>query len=155
MGLDACVCCDCFERGALRSPPLEDWRVYVEANGFLACATEDLDAQIAFDRWYEDSACVHPSGSLISERIGNIALVSLLRGELEEESERYPMLLSRVLYSGTHCGDWIPAEEVGGLLPEIEALAQRHSPEPRHEAFLREFEEQMRRVTDRPNRANP
>jgi hypothetical protein len=148
MGLDACVFCDCFERGVLRSPPLEEWRVYVERGGFLASATEDLDAQLAFDRWYEDSACVHPSGHLVSERIGNIALVSLLRGELEQEAERYPMLLNRVLYSGTHCGDCISADEVGGMLPEISALAQLHSPDPRHDTFLRDFEGQMRRLVE-------
>jgi len=144
MGLDAFVFCDCFERGRLRSPPPPGCSLSVSENGSLLCGSDDLDTQIAFDCWQQSDACEHEDGCLVAHRIGNISLVASLRAELQRSPDRFPMILSLVLYSGTHCGDFIPAAEVPQVLSEAEALAGVHCPDPEMECFLREFEEQMR-----------
>ena len=50
---------------------------------------------------------VTPSGILLHHRIGNLAQVGLLRRELERETPTFPLLLMKVLYSGTHAGNLV------------------------------------------------
>jgi hypothetical protein len=144
MGLDAGVCCDCFERARLRSPPPPGCHLSVSEDGSLLCGSDDLDVQIAFDRWQQSEACTHEDGYLVSLRIGNIAPVAALRSELSRWPERFPVIRSRVIYNGIHSGDFIPAGELPQLVPEVEALADVHCSEPAMEQFMRGFEQQMR-----------
>jgi hypothetical protein len=146
VALDAHVCCDCFERGRLRCPPPPGCDLSVTDDGGLLCGSDDLDVQIAFDRWQQSEACEHEDGYLLSHRIGNIALVAALRAELGRRPERFPLTLSRVVYDGVHCGDFIPAAEVPQLVPEVEALAGVHCPDPEMEQLMRGFETQMREL---------
>src|SRR5436309_381829 len=81
MGLDAAVYCDCFERGRLQSPPPPGCTLAVAPDGSLLCGSDDLDVQLAFDRWRQSEACEHEDGYLVSHWIGNIALVASLRAE--------------------------------------------------------------------------
>jgi hypothetical protein len=148
MGLDAGVYCDCFERGRLRSPPPHGCTLSVDESGFLLCGSDDLDTQTAFDQWLVDQACEHENGLLVQHRIGNIGLVANLRAALQTDPDRFPVLLSRVLYNGTHCGDFIPATEVSQLLPEVEALAGIHCADTQMEHFMREFEAQMQELVE-------
>ena len=78
MGLDAAVYCDCFERGRLQSPPPPGCTLAVAPDGSLLCGSDDLDVQLAFDRWRQSEACEHEDGYLVSHWIGNIALVASL-----------------------------------------------------------------------------
>jgi hypothetical protein len=119
MGLDAFVYCDCFERGQLREQPPAGCALSVSADGSLDCGSENLDLQIAFDRWQFSQACEHESGVLLHHRIGNIALVAELRTALNGQAGHYPLLLSKVLYNGTHSGDWLAVEEVKALQSEL------------------------------------
>ena len=59
------------------------------------------------------------------EHIGNIATVGYLNHTLAEHCAKdAPILLKKVLYSGTHCGDFIPRDEVNDLSYEVKhALA--------------------------------
>ena len=54
------------------------------------------------------------------------------------------MLLSRVLYNGVHCGDFIPVAEVPRFLAEVEALTSLHFRDGELESWIREFESRMR-----------
>jgi hypothetical protein len=148
VGLDATVYCDCFERGRLRSPPPPGCTLSVDESGRLLCGSDDLDTQLAFDQWQLHRACEHEDGRLVEHRIGNIALVEELRAALEADADRFPMLLSRVLYNGTHCGDFIPVAEVPRLCTEVEALADVRCTGPLMEQFMREFEAQMRELVE-------
>jgi hypothetical protein len=148
MGLDAAVYCDCFERGRLKSPPPPGCTLSVDESGLLLCGSADVDTEIAFDQWRFDQACEHERGLLVQYRIGNIALVAELRAALQATPERFPMLLSRVLYNGTHCGDFISTAEAPKLCPEVKALAAIHCAEPQMEQFMREFEGQMRQLVE-------
>ena len=52
-----------------------------------------------------------------------MATVAYVRDFLEDNSlNRFPLLLERVVYSGTHTGDWIVASEVPQLLTETRGL---------------------------------
>ena len=62
----------------------------------------------------------------MSERPGNIALIAHIR-ELVRHLEgtpgpRLPTLLKRVIYDGTHTGDFLPAAEAENLLSEVELI---------------------------------
>jgi hypothetical protein len=144
--LDAHVCCDCFERGQLRHPPPRGCELSVTDDGGLLCGSDDLDVQIAFDRWQHSEACEHENGYLVSHRIGNIALVAALRAELGRWPERFSVTLSRVIYDGTHSGDFVPPAQVLLLAPEVEALATVRCPDPEMEQSMRGFEAQMREL---------
>jgi hypothetical protein len=59
---------------------------------------------------------------VVEKRIGNIALVNVLKAELEGilgESGSETLLISKVLYSGTHSGDVISTDELDSLRQEI------------------------------------
>jgi hypothetical protein len=146
VSLDAYVHCDCFERGCLRSAPPAGCNPSIASDGGLDCGSDNPDVQIAFDGWWYAQACAHESGVLVSHRIGNIALVALLRTELSRWPQRFPMLLERVIYNGVHCGDFIPATEVSALAREVEAIASVRCDEPEKDAFVRGFESQMREL---------
>ena len=121
MGLDATVYCDCFERGRLKElPPCPS--VFVSDDGSLDCRSEDLDTLQAFDQWLWHHACNHPSGIFLHHRIGNLAQVGLLRSELQREAPAFPILLTKVLYSGTHAGDYLTLNDIADLKAELEGL---------------------------------
>lgn len=147
MGLDATVYCDCFERGSLRSQPDPAWRVYVDSNGKRECGSQDIDHCLAFDKW-DRSACDHEYGVLVSHYIGNMALVAFYRHVLSQQADVFPLLLAKVLYSGIHCGDFLPPADVMAIRDEVKRLRKVHVQAPRDEDFLRDFENQLRDLVD-------
>jgi len=76
------------------------------------------------DRWVQES-CEH-EGFLVSEFLGNITraqhLRDFLRGLQGKPGPRFPVLLKKVVYDGTHTGDWIPVNETPALLAEVETV---------------------------------
>jgi len=94
----------------------------VSDDGSLDCRSEDLDTLQAFDQWLWHHACNHPSGILLHHRIGNLAQVGLLRSELQREAPAFPILLTKVLYSGTHAGDYLTLNDIADLKAELERL---------------------------------
>jgi hypothetical protein len=148
MGLDAFVYCDCFERGRLRTPPRPEWGVYVGEEGGRSPTTQDLDEQIAFDVWNSRDACEHENGVLLHHRLGNIALIGLFRYLLNAQVDRLPVIVKKIIYSGSHCGDSLSLEMVEQLRAEVEALAQVHDKDRKNEQFLRNFEQQLRELVE-------
>jgi hypothetical protein len=73
-----------------------------------------LDATV-----YDDDSCETKLGSM---RIGNIATVGDLRREIEKIPGEFPILLKRVIYNGSHCGDEVPANLVADLKAELDQL---------------------------------
>ena len=148
MGLDAVVYCDCFERGRLRTPPRPEWGVHVDTEGGRSPATQDLDEQIAFDAWNSRDACAHEDGVLLHHRLGNITLIGLFRRLLSGQADRLPVIVTKIIYSGTHAGDSLSLEAVEQLGTEVEALAQIHDKDRENDRFLRDFEQQLRELVD-------
>src|SRR5437660_3911627 len=83
MSLDACVYCDCFEKGRLREPPPVGVSLRVEPDGSLGRERDDgtLESDLAWDQWRERSACEHPGGALLRHHLGNISLIGFLRSQ--------------------------------------------------------------------------
>ncbi len=148
MGLDAFIYCDCFERGDLKAQPKPEWKVFVDPRGGRDTEAEDPDAQMEFDRWDHKGACSHEDGILFGHYIGNMALVGVFREVLGRQPDVFPLILNRVVFSGTHCGDFLTVEEVKAIQPEVEALAQVHSNDSDRERVIREFETQMRELVE-------
>jgi len=120
--------------------------VSVSDDGSLSCGSDDLEVQIAFDSWRKHEACDHEDGYLVSHHLGNIARIGSLRTELERHQQKFPIILSRVIYNGTHCGDSIPIDVVRHMMSEMEQLAAVHCKDPAMELSMREFETQMQEL---------
>ena len=84
----------------------------------------DEDDWEAHDRWLGES-CEH-NGFLVGESLGNITLAKhlrdFLRGLQGEAAPRFPILLKKVVYDGTHTGDWIGSKDAAWLLQEVDTV---------------------------------
>ena len=147
MGLDASVYCDCFERGKLHTQPKHEWNVCVDEYGGRTANPTNEDDIFSFDDW-DINACEHEFGKLLHHRIGNIALVGLLREELSKASEQFPIILSRVIWSGTHCGDKIEVALLPALRCEIDSLSNFQPTEPTSNLYIQQFKTQISELID-------
>jgi hypothetical protein len=114
MGLDAVVYkskqhlpFDVDAVGASREP----------TTGEYYCA--DLAAEQSFDRKYPSE-----TRESISKRLGNISLIAFLREEAKLLLDNDSVVLSKVLYSGTHAGDVIGSESLSQLETELRQVQQ-------------------------------
>jgi hypothetical protein len=148
MGLDAAVYCNCFETGRLKEPPPCPTLVSVARNGCLECRSDDLETLLAFDQWVMNRACEHENGILLGRYIGNMARVALLRDELEREAEKFPVSLEKVLYSGTHTGDYLPLDDVRDLQVELNRLDGFICSSGKKQEYIKEFRRQMRELME-------
>jgi hypothetical protein len=148
MGLDAVVYCDCFEKGRLHGLPPPGCNLLVSLDGSLLCGSDDLEVQLAFDQWQLNRACEHELGVMLHHHIGNIALVAALRNELGRQAEQFPLLLSKVLYNGTHCGDHLTVEEVKQMRSEVQALRGLPCSDTEMAGFVGEFAVHMAELVD-------
>ena len=80
-----------------------------------------LDATV----WADDEC----EEELAGTRVGNMAYVWTLRDDEAALEGDYPLLLGRVLYNGTHCGDEIAAQDVDTLRAELQRLPPNCSAE--------------------------
>nr|WP_290224687.1 hypothetical protein [Trichocoleus desertorum] len=148
MGLDAWVYCNCFRDGKLREPPKVRWKVYVEETGGIACVTQQLEEQIAFDQWLALRACEHRNGMLLHHHLGNIALIALLRSELNCFPDDFPVLLRQVLYDGVHSGDYLAPGDIARLQLEIERLKAFRCSSSEAQNFVDEFCRQRKELVE-------
>lgn len=146
MGLDATVYCNCFETGRLKeAPPCQP--VFVTDDGSLYCRNEELDMLLAFDHW-RLNACEHLNGILLHHRIGNLGQVSYLRSELNREPEAFPVLLRKVVYNGSHAGDYLSAEDLADLAIELERLSRLVCSTPTNQEYVDQFHQQMTELVE-------
>jgi hypothetical protein len=84
-------------------------------------------------------------------RIGNAATVAhlavLIEG-LPDGLARFPLILTRVLYSGTHAGDQIEAHDVGALRQEAQGLPEDLSEDAAEGGHLARFRKQLLALCD-------
>jgi hypothetical protein len=99
----------------------------------------DIEDAALFRTWSDQTKATE-------KRIGNIALVNLLKSEVERilgQSSSEAVLIKGILYSGTHSGDIISKSDLGTLKSEI-ALVRRvagHQASHELESFLADIEE--------------
>ncbi len=123
MGLDASVRCNCIKDGVSPPHPFPDLLAFDETGEPILESDGEitLDQWLLHDSWY-DNSCAH-SGRLISKRLGNSAMVASVSRFIEATSALdFPILSERVVYSGSHSGDWIAAIDASLLLNEARKL---------------------------------
>lgn len=124
MSLDAFVRCTCVRDGKAKPHPFPD-RLFVDERGepSLSGKFSEKDWDV-HDRWLSES-CEH-GGFLVGEALGNITLAKhlrdFLRGLQGDPAPCFPILLKKVVYDGTHTGDWIPRKEAEPLLQEVNTV---------------------------------
>ena len=126
MGLDAYVYCNCVETGQLLVPHPFPERLVIEADGGPELRSDDLDELLTHDLWLHSSPCRHDACCLVSYRLGNMALIGRIRCIVQRLSrdveDHFPVLWSKVIYSGIHCGDYLTPPEVSDLAVELAQL---------------------------------
>jgi len=123
MGLDASVRCNCIKEGKAPPHPFPELLAFDNTGEPILKGDRDIDLKLwlKHDKWCRDS-CPH-SGYLVEKRLGNVTSVAYVREFLENNSPHgFPLLLERVVYSGSHCGDWVAASEAVQLLTETRRL---------------------------------
>ena len=75
-----------------------------------------------------------------SKRIGNIAAVAQLREEARRALDEGSVVLSKVIYSGSHCGDTLRSESFSALEQEL-ALLRSGQPSSAMLEFIRDMED--------------
>jgi hypothetical protein len=126
MGLDACVYCNCVETGRLISPHPYPELLFIAENGCPNIRSDDDEKVHAHDRWLDGSPCPHENCTLCAHYIGSIGLVAQLRkiisGLSANPETEYPILWLKVIYSGSHCGDFLNMDKVSILQTEVARL---------------------------------
>jgi len=86
-------------------------------------------------------------------RLGNVASIAQLQEELQRCTAHLPIIKTRVLGDGTHCGDFIELSLMEALQQELDLLsaAAERSPSPDLEAFILQMRELIRVATAEKN----
>jgi len=99
-----------------------------------SCWASPIDDAPDYERLYRACRVVH-------HRIGNISAVGYLGEEIEKHLETgRSVILDKVLYSGSHFGDWIGHEDFPQLRAELALLKGVETPEE-VKYFVRQMEE--------------
>ena len=143
MGLDACVYCDCFVQGkTLSPPPVPPERIITFPDGSLGCLTPSPNESHDVDIWLE-MACEHEDAMLVLHHLGNITRIGAIRRSLSMAPERFPLLLSKVVYNGVHAGDFINPGHLSLLAEELVQLRDFHPTQEGDAPRLVHFHQQM------------
>src|SRR3954469_2757220 len=127
MSLDAFVRCNCIRDGKVKKPHPFPGRLTWDDSGAPSLTGDPTEEEWeAHDQWMQDS-CEH-EGVLVSEALGNITRIQNVRGFLRglqgDPGPKFPILLKKVVYDGTHTGDWIPVKQSPALLREVKLVLQ-------------------------------
>jgi hypothetical protein len=124
MSLDAFVRCNCIRDGKAKPHPFAERLIFDKRGEPSLSGDASEEAWEAHDRWLGES-CEH-NGFLVGESLGNITLAKhlrdFLRGLQGDPAPRFPILLKKVVYDGTHTGDWIGNKEAVRLLQEVDTV---------------------------------
>ena len=121
MSLDAFVHCTCIRDGRAKPHPFPEKFMWDEAGAPSLSSDPSDEEWEAHDGWVQKS-CEH-EGYLVSESLGNMTRAQhvreFLRGLQGNPGPKFPILLKKVVYDGTHTGDWIPVRQSAALLREV------------------------------------
>jgi len=124
MGLDACVFCDCVEKKRLKVPHPYPRLLFIGENGSPEIRSKVPAKVEAHDEWMELPPCRHEQMMLDGCGLGSAGFVSIVRDMLAVQEGDYPVLLGRVFYSGTHCGDHLGTRDLRRLAVELDRLEE-------------------------------
>ncbi len=144
MGLDALVYCNCVETGRLTKPhPFLD-KLFINEEGCPSIPEDPDDANdstkfLAHLNWILSSPCEHICLRAVHHRLSKLALVRAIRAELSQMPVLFPTILEKVIYSGSHCGDYLTLEDVLRVKTELVPLSQFSAAILRWSRLLRIF----------------
>ncbi|HWW00459.1 MAG TPA: hypothetical protein VNZ64_12235 [Candidatus Acidoferrum sp.] len=81
---------------------------------------------------------------IMSAHLGNVSMISYLHRAIREHAPASAILLSKVLYSGSHCGDSLTNNEVHQVKAELDSVTKHLSGDP----MVMEFVSSLRSVVD-------
>ena len=125
MGLEAWVSCDCVEKNRLKKPHRYPNQLHIGKNGSPEIRSVDPVMLDEHDAWMQLPPCRHDEMTVESSYLGNMGFVAGVRNTLASFSSLLPacpILLGKVLYSGTHTGDFLTVKQVESLAKELEQL---------------------------------
>lgn len=126
MSLNAVVYCDCIEKGQVTIPHPRPDLLFIDEKGAPDISSTDPLEIEAHDRWESLRPCQHEHFWLIERWLGNVSLLGLIRALLKpyssDPARDYPVLWSKVIYDGSHSGDFLPSDAVEQLSEEIDRL---------------------------------
>jgi hypothetical protein len=100
--------------------------LYIAGNGSPEIRSKDPAKIHEHDNWMDLPPCKHEGMILADCSVGNMMFVPHLRDILSavatKRGHACPVLLGKVLYSGTHCGDHLTLRDVGRLSNELDSL---------------------------------
>ncbi|MFI4935679.1 MAG: hypothetical protein ACHP7N_13735 [Caulobacterales bacterium] len=79
---------------------------------------------------------------VVDARLGNISMIGHLRERVARLLPPSSLLVEKVLYSGTHCGDALAADLMPRLKLELDILARDDDP------YVRAFRQHMTMLAD-------
>jgi hypothetical protein len=148
MSLDACVYCDCLERNLIRTPLPKDVSIKVEDDGYPIVVKNGQEIWEDHPDW-NDFACEHQDRRLLHHRLGNISSIGLLRTELSRVASSFPIILEKVIYNGTHAGDWLALAQIPDLRIELHRLAEFNCTTSKEaDVLMQEFRIQMNELVE-------
>jgi hypothetical protein len=128
MGLDAVVFCDCVETNRLKVPHPFPKLLFLESNGSPEIRSKNSSKVNKHDEWMALPPCQHKDMMIAGCYVGNMTLVervyNTLEAVLKPPLPRCPVLLKKVLYCGTHTGDYLTLAQVRKLAVELQQLKQ-------------------------------
>jgi hypothetical protein len=127
MGLNAVVYCDCIENGRVSIPHPRPDLLFIDEKGAPdISSTNPLDIEM-HERWESLRPCQHEHFWLIEHWLGNVSLLGSIRALLKQYSSdperEYPVLWSKVIYDGSHSGDFLTSDAVWRLSAEMDRLS--------------------------------
>jgi hypothetical protein len=148
MSLNAVVYCDCVERGRLTIPHPRPDLLSIDEKGAPDISSTDPQDIEAHDRWESLRPCAHEHFWLIERWLGNVSLVGSIRALLKQSSgdpaREYPVLWSKVIYDGSHSGDFLTSDAVQQLSDEVDRLTRMEN----HHADTAPLVELLRKLED-------
>ena len=112
---------------------------FASGSDLSSVRVDELTGEVHFED-FEASAPRQEDTAAIKRRLGNMALVVTLHENISRilgHRGRNSLLLTKVLYDGTHAGDFIPIEDLDHLKDEVQFV--RNHVLPSASAELEEF----------------
>lgn len=126
MSLNAVVYCDCIEKGRLKAPHPRPDLLFIDERGAPDISSKDPRDIEAHDRWESLRPCQHQQFWLVERWLGNMSLIGSIRDLISQLSsdpaQEYPVLWSKVIYDGSHSGDFLTSGAVQQLSDEVDRL---------------------------------
>jgi hypothetical protein len=126
MGLNIHVRCTCMRDGRAAPHPIPELLRFDE-NGdpYLDWEHGATESQWTLHQQWAKNGCPHEDGYLVFKHLGNISSIAHVREHLKRLAHsHFPLLIEKVVYSGTHGGDSIQAGEAELLLREARFLIE-------------------------------